>query len=145
MNPKEPTIREILEKYFAERQWEGQGGNNIPTTGREIILNQTQLDQAHSQILALIKENIPKKPLRLPIQDKDKLIELLHKFKGLCCVSHMGEVRAEYLHMEPCIFCRVKDDCGIATANAIEDLFDQAIDDCMKALTEGGVILIYLN
>ncbi len=84
------------------------------------------IDQAHDQIIELFRECLPKKePLRLSIHLKDKLIELLHKFKGLCCASMMGEITVEYTHTNPCLFCRVKDDCGIVTSNAIEDLFSE--------------------
>ena len=53
-------IREILIKTFGQTSWEGQGGTDILTMGKEVLLNMKQIDEAHQSIISAIFEKIPK-------------------------------------------------------------------------------------
>ena len=63
-------IREILIKTFGQTSWEGQGGTDILTMGKEVLLNVKQIDEAHQAIISAILEKMPKEKNLIIYPDK---------------------------------------------------------------------------
>ena len=65
-------IREILIKTFGQTSWEGQGGTDIFTMGKEVLLNVKQIDEAHQAIISAILEKMPEEKISSEFEDPQR-------------------------------------------------------------------------